>query len=140
MTIFERVRALELPEREYAVFGSGLLEALGIRRAKDVDLIVTPSLYGRLREHGWHEVRGENATTLNRDGVEAALPSEYVPASAGIDEPEALLHDTLDIEGISFVRPEYLIACKRGYNRPKHLEDVEMLERYLAEHPELAKP
>jgi hypothetical protein len=51
--IVSRVKELNLPLGEYCVFGSGVLEIYGIRKAKDVDLLVTENLYNKLKKEGW---------------------------------------------------------------------------------------
>lgn len=43
--IFERIKKFNLPEGQYAVFGSSLLDVFGIRPAADLDIIVTPELF-----------------------------------------------------------------------------------------------
>lgn len=53
MDIYKEIDQLDLPTGEYVVLGSGILGALGIRAIADVDLLVTPSLFARLRERGW---------------------------------------------------------------------------------------
>src|SRR5687768_15812064 len=52
MTVFERVKALNLPADQYVVVG-GAMEAHGIRNALDIDLVVTPQLFERLLAEGW---------------------------------------------------------------------------------------
>lgn len=49
MTIFEDVKKLNLPTDQYAVVGSGVMSAHGIRSHHDVDLIVTKNLFEILR-------------------------------------------------------------------------------------------
>jgi len=53
MNIIERVQPLELPAVDYIVIGSGVLDALGLRPANDIDLVVSEPLFGRLRQRGW---------------------------------------------------------------------------------------
>lgn len=39
--IFEKVKELNLPSGKYVVVGSGILDAMGIRPASDVDIAAT---------------------------------------------------------------------------------------------------
>jgi hypothetical protein len=41
LNIFEKVKELNLPFGKYVVVSSGVLDALGIRSASDVDIAVT---------------------------------------------------------------------------------------------------
>ena len=56
MGIIERVKKLRLPFGQYVVIGSGTLDALGIRRAVDIDIAVLSELHAALRATGeWEE-------------------------------------------------------------------------------------
>ena len=46
MTIFQRVRNLHFPLGEYVIIGGGILEALGIRDTRDLDIVVTVGSVG----------------------------------------------------------------------------------------------
>ena len=71
MDIIERVKKLDLPSGKYVVIGSGILEALGIRPAKDVDISVTMDLYQTLRSTGeWTEEERYDKIFLGKDGIE----------------------------------------------------------------------
>jgi hypothetical protein len=61
MNIFDEIRKLDLPQvpnvpagqtRQYAVVGSGVLAAHGIRDFKDIDLLATAELYEKLPAYG----------------------------------------------------------------------------------------
>lgn len=55
MRIVDRVKDLGLPADEFIVFGSGPLEAFGIRETRDVDLFISKALYKQLQASGWEE-------------------------------------------------------------------------------------
>jgi hypothetical protein len=42
-----------------------------------------------------------------------------------------LIKDAVLIKGISFVRVEEVIACKRAYNRQKDQDDIAAIENYV---------
>ncbi|MFA5841907.1 MAG: hypothetical protein WC835_03050 [Candidatus Paceibacterota bacterium] len=44
MNIAQRVKKLNFPIGEYVVVGSGLLDALGLRKANDIDVAITQKL------------------------------------------------------------------------------------------------
>ena len=52
LNIFERVRRLNLPRGEYIVVG-GSMEAHGLRKAHDVDIVATTTLFEELLYQGW---------------------------------------------------------------------------------------
>jgi len=129
--IFSRVRALNLPAGQYAVFGSALLDAWGIRRAVDLDIVATPELYAKLKADGWEEkqahgfpmlVRGEaNVTTVQNKPTDG----EYCP------DRLALVREAVVVGDVPFVKIEEVVACKRAYNRPKDRKDIASIERYI---------
>lgn len=53
MDIFYEVEKLNLRKNEFVVLGSGILAALGIRNADDIDLLIQPELFEKLKKEGW---------------------------------------------------------------------------------------
>jgi hypothetical protein len=53
MEIIKEVKSLNLPIGQYVVFGSGPLQIHGIRESNDVDLLVLPGLFEKLKGEGW---------------------------------------------------------------------------------------
>lgn len=45
VSLIERIKELRLPEGQFMVSGSGILDVLGIRSAEDIDLLVSPELF-----------------------------------------------------------------------------------------------
>ncbi len=52
MDLISRIKALDLPVGQYIVFGSSVMEMHGIRKAKDIDVVVTQVLYTELKNRG----------------------------------------------------------------------------------------
>ena len=126
--IVERVRALGLPESQLVVIGSGLLDALGLRHSTDVDLVVTPELFDRLK----HDARFS---------VQHKAEEEYLlvdDAELWLDWKGSTFEDLRDnammIDGIAFVHPDILIARKTERGTPKDMNDIALLKDYLHDH------
>jgi hypothetical protein len=139
VTIFERVRALQLPKGEYALMGSALLDAWGLRPANDIDLIVTPTLYDELKRRGWEERRKENGFRyLSHRDVQAVSSSERhaPPFHEYPRSKQTLVDEAVLIRGVAFAPAEDIIAVKKIYGREVDLEDIRLMERYLASHPQ----
>ena len=45
MEILERIRSLNLPDKEFVVMGSANLEVKGIRKAGDLDIMIEKDLF-----------------------------------------------------------------------------------------------
>lgn len=70
MDIFRKVKDLNLPYGQYVIFGSGPLEAHGIRKTRDVDLLITTKLYKELKTRGWQEKAWSEGTCyLVKDNI-----------------------------------------------------------------------
>lgn len=118
-TLLTELKGLGLPADEYAVYGSGPLAVRGIRRANDVDLIVTERLYEKLEGHllpGDGKQLSEN--------IEAFRTWPGAPATV-----EELIARADIIDAIRFVRLADVAAWKAWRGRPKDLEDVGLLQR-----------
>lgn len=51
--VIAETKKLDLSRGEYVVIGGGLLNALGVRPAKDVDLLVSQAVFDKLVQEGW---------------------------------------------------------------------------------------
>jgi predicted nucleotidyltransferase len=129
MTIFEKVRELNLPIGEYVVVGSGIMEALGIKKANDVDLVVTPDLFKKLAENGWKS----HARPNGEHGLQKGIASAYLDVNCGDCNPTTgeLLKESLIIDGIPFITLKRLMCFKNAYAREKDFKDIELIKNYL---------
>lgn len=131
MTIIERVKSLDFPLDELVVIGSGLLDALGLRMAHDIDLAVSPRLFAELKAEGnytWSVTRGEEV--LEGEGIE-------IWQSWGMDDGlqyDALKKSGVMIDGVRFCHPSIVIEHKRIRASKKDQTDIQLLEAYVATH------
>jgi hypothetical protein len=135
MDIYTEIEHLDLRSGEYVVIGSGVLGALGIRSITDVDLLVSPLLFARLRERGWEY------STLVYDGqlrerlafgVAEAFQDFWYGAQH--PDPKKLIADAEMIKGVPFLPLIQLLTIKHALNRPKDQSDITLIENYLAGH------
>ena len=133
MDIISRVKALNLPIGKYCVFGSGLQEIHGLKKAKDVDLLVTEDLYNELKNQGWKRkwffwrtlwckriVSGENEAFTNLFWGLTYRPDTHALIV------RAEIHD-----GIPFLRLEDLLEFTKRLPRKKDKRHAEIIENYL---------
>lgn len=132
MDIFERVKKFNLPLGEYAVFGSALLDVWSLRKAKDLDIIVTPELFEKLKKEGWEKRQGNGFPILSKDDADVTTVQDKPTDGGYCPDRLQLIKDAEIINGVPFVRIEEVIACKKDYNRPKDIEDINMIENYLS--------
>lgn len=129
MGIIEQVKKLNFPSGEYVVVGSGILDALGIRKAGDVDIAVIPGLLSRLRTTGeWEEEMRYGKLFLKGDNIDI-IPelnwSEYPTTTA-----EAIASAEI-IDGVPFMNLNELKKFKTALGRTKDFDDIALIDAYL---------
>ncbi len=127
MTIFDEVKKINLPLGQYAVVGSGVMSAHGIRQHGDVDLIVTTELFEKLKKGGW-EMSKEKKNVIKYGNYEADIDckyGEYQPNSKELIETAEI------INGIPFIKLDEVIKFKKALNRDKDKNDIQLINNYL---------
>lgn len=129
--IISKIKNLNLPEGQYMVMGSAILQVLGIRSANDVDLLVSPELFLELEEkRGWY-VHPKYPTSLdNEDQTAGAKQSlDFMEQNYTLKEalPSAYWY-----KGIPFGSLEMLVDAKTQLGREKDLKDIQLIREYLS--------
>lgn len=129
MDIVRKVKELNLPDGGYVVIGSSVMDVLGIREAIDIDLVVSPEVYEKLRqEEGWEEKFLYGMNYLIKDEYEVWLSWDNENNEPNLKD---LLNGAHIIEGMSFVDIKRLLDWKKRKGRDKDLIDVGLIEKYL---------
>lgn len=133
MDAISRIKALNLPIGKYVVFGSSVMEVHGIRKAKDVDLIVDKDIYEELKKRGWKRYwffkRVLTCKALKNGGNEAFSHIKWKTYRVENDE---LFKNAEIIDGVPFMQLEEYLRYKRCLPRAKDKKDVELIEAYFA--------
>ncbi|OGZ06094.1 MAG: hypothetical protein A2845_01615 [Candidatus Lloydbacteria bacterium RIFCSPHIGHO2_01_FULL_49_22] len=132
MNIVERVKKLDLPAGEYVVVGSGILDALHIREAQDIDIAVVPALLARLRaKGGWEEEERYGKVFLKKGDI------EIIPQLSWEDYPtttEEAIDSAMIIEGVPFMNLAELCKFKKALGREKDQTDIALINAYKEAH------
>ena len=132
MTITERVRELDLPFGKYVIIGSGIMDALGIRTAGDVDIAILPELHKELLASGeWEQEEKYGHIHLKREGVEI---TPDLPWEAYATTTQEAIDSATVIDGIPFMNLEELKKFKKALGREKDYRDIDLIDTYIAEH------
>ena len=122
-SFFDEARALNLPLGEYAIFGSGPMVVRGIREGRDIDIIVTKSLFEKLRDRYSEHIHEEK---LELGKIE--LSSKCLDYS---DEEIGTLISTAEtIEWLSFASLDEVVKFKKRLAREKDIRDIGLIEEY----------
>ena len=126
---------LGLSAENSVIIGSGILDALGIRKSGDVDVVVDSGDYERLSEDS-HFTPGEN------HGRPVLLDDTFeICTSWGVLGKEYKLQDfipeTVVIDDVRYMSLDFLLRVKKSWLqdddvRQKDINDVELIEEYLA--------
>lgn len=129
MSIAERVRQLNLPADEFIVIGSGVLDALGLRQAGDIDLVMTAELFARIVQLPDWQVAAKHGELIASNADAEAFLSWGSDGRPNFDE---LQRSALVIDGIQYADPRFVIDWKQQRGTDKDLRDVELLKEYIS--------
>jgi hypothetical protein len=134
-SLFSVLHLLNLPERQYAVFGGACLTARGIRDTSDLELFVTNDLYTSLKLKNWRErvTSSTNAPYVTTSiGEIAVLAFQQCGSGAWVPDVETYISEPEIINGYPFMPLEAMRSWKSVTARPKDVEDVKLIDTYLA--------
>jgi len=124
--VLSELPKLELDPDKFVVVGSGVLDALGIRRANDIDFVTDELTYTELADKGWK--KAENSPSLVSGDFEVYLTWDSKDGRPNFAD---LHENSQQIDGYNFVKLERLLDWKKRVARPKDLLDVEKIEAFL---------
>jgi hypothetical protein len=125
LRIFQQIRQLGLPDGQYIVVGGGLLVALGLLEwDEDIDVAVSQDVFEAYQNEGWKTEEWQGKQVL-KSGV------YDIGVGFGDWSLEELLADALVLRGMPFISPTKLLAWKQQMNRPKDVEHIALLQKYL---------
>ncbi len=132
MNIIEKIKELNFAPGKYVVVGSGTLEALGIRQARDIDIAVLPELLAQLRATGeWEEEDRHGKIFLKKENIDIISQLSWPEYTTTTEEA---LASSVVIDGINFMNLNELKKFKRALGREKDFVDIELIDKYLKVH------
>ncbi len=125
-TILEVVRSLNLPARDYAIFGSGPLLARGIiDDVNDIDIICRADAWQQAQELGELVYLDEyDVHVVSIDNQRITIGTSWGIGEFNIDE---LIDTAEELNDLPFVRLRYVVEYKKIARRPKDLEHLRRL-------------
>ena len=128
--LLERLRGLDLPIGQYAVFGSGPLLVRGIiEDVGDLDVLVKRAAWERVGRIGTLVEIEAGVMTVSIDDGALTFGRSWAYGDFDIEE----LIDTAEIiDGLPFVLLEHVVAFKEVADRPKDRTHLELLAEWSA--------
>lgn len=126
----DQLTELHLPQRSFVVMGSGILEALNIRMAEDIDMVVNQEVYTHFLDTGWTERIASNGA----EGLERGIFQAYDTWNdeGVVKTLDELLINAEWVNGIPFNSLARLSLYKKRRGRGKDIADLELIERFMS--------
>jgi hypothetical protein len=130
------LQKLGLNPNNSLIVGSGILQALGIRNSQDIDVVASQEIFDHLKKSGNFRVAEDHGREILRnDSFEIGTEWDV------LDKPyrfEDFVNDSIVINGVRFITIDFLYKAKKSwvegnYARPKDIEDVRLIEKYMSE-------
>lgn len=129
--LFDEVRALKLPQGQFALFGSAPIGVRGLKMCNDIDVIVNSAFFESCKKSGAWTIKifeKDGSEYLSRGNVE--LWDEWGPGNWDID---TLIAAAEIIDGLPFVTLENVVRWKTINGREKDLKDIALIADFLSE-------
>ena len=135
---------LELDPANSIVIGSGILEALGIRSSRDIDLVVDQESYQLLESRSdLEESSNCNTPVLVGQANDVRRELEIYPWWSVLNADRDLTdlsRQSVVIRAVRYVSLDFLLAVKQSWlegdnARPKHRADVDLIQNYQKGRP-----
>lgn len=134
MSIKSELFSLGLDEDNSIVIGSGILDALGIRKSNDIDVVVKDKDFQRLKGMDKFNVRElPSKEIIYNDLLEIGTSWSVLDEEVHFEQ---LYKDSVVIEGVRYSSLDSLYVAKVLYSktpdvRQKDLDDIRLIEEYL---------
>ncbi len=130
----QRLNELELDSNNSVVIGSGIMQALGLRQSRDLDLVVPRDAYQRLSSRD--DLTADQANghpVLAGDKLEVFW---FWKAIGGERDFDYLKRRSVVIDAIRYISLEFLLDVKEGWvvageDRPKDHGDIRLIRNHL---------
>lgn len=125
----EKLKKLNLPVGQYAIFGSGILAVKNIREASDLDIIAKLELFNKLWEKYPECIADKPYRCLVIDGIE--IVDNKWDNDNNQESTDKMIDNAEIIDGLPYVNLQDTILWKTQQNREKDLRDIELINNYL---------
>ncbi|MBP8590952.1 hypothetical protein KBI33_00590 [Candidatus Shapirobacteria bacterium] len=117
------------------VIGSGILEAIGVRKSHDIDLVVLPKVFNFLKDSGKFALSYAHGREVLSGASLEISASWYVLGEKYYFKD--LIGESIVIDGVRYITVDFLYKVKKswfeeGSARPKDIKDIKLIEKYFA--------
>lgn len=130
-----KLATLGLNSRNSIVIGSGILNALGIRKSGDIDVVVDEATYARIKDGGhFQEEQHYGRSVLVDNNFEIGTSWGVIGKDQTLSD---LVEQSITLDEVRYTTLDFLLAVKKSWLRDenvrqKDIDDVKLIEEYLA--------
>ena len=134
MNIKSNLGKINLNQNNSIVIGSGILNALSIRKIKDIDLVVDSNAYIRLSSDKHFEKSENHGQEILTDELfEIGRNWDVMGKNRNFKD---FLPDSIVINDVRYITLQFLLDVKKSWVkdkdvRQKDIDDIELIENYL---------
>jgi hypothetical protein len=134
MNIKEELEKFNLTPDNCIVVGSGILNALNIRKSKDIDVVVEGNVYQQFVTNNlFRKIDVHGREVFTNELLEVGTSWDV---SGKVWRFNDLIDNSVVIDGVRYITLEFLLAAKRGFLLEekvlqKDIDDVHSIENYL---------
>ncbi len=133
----DKLQEIGLNSDNSVIIGSGILQALKIRKSMDIDLVVTQEAYDSLEKSGKFAVLTDHSRKILKDDAFDIGTDWNVLGK--IYRLEDFANDSIIIGGVRYATLDFIYRVKsswvkEGCARPKDFKDVKLIETYMKTH------
>ena len=129
---FETLRRLNLPANQFVVVGSGALSIRDLRDSKDLDLIVTGSLWEQMIQIFPIGINSFGVQNLGLENdIEILNPTQSIFGNSKIVPLKEIFEKADMFDGVKFINLDHLRKIKLKLGREKDFKDIELIDQYL---------
>lgn len=129
------LQELGLNQDNSIVIASGILEALGIRKSKDIDIVANQEVYDSLKKSGqFNATKNHGREILADDKFEIGTSWTVLGKSHKLED---FIDKSIIIDGVRYITINFLYKAKKSWLlqknvRQKDIEDVKLIEKYIS--------
>jgi hypothetical protein len=120
--LLKKLRELDLPSGQYAIYGSGPMAVRRLRDAHDLDVVVKNKLYKKLRKK-YKEVESGRIKIGDID--------IFSSSNVLINNPDEVIKRAETFQRFKFIRLDDLVRWKQKLGREIDLKDIKLIREYL---------
>jgi hypothetical protein len=130
-----KLATLRLNASNSVVIGSGILDALGMRKSNDIDVVVDEATYARIKDGGhFQEKQHYGRSVLVDDSFEVNTHWGVLGKDQTLSD---LIEQSITIDDVRYITLDFLLAVKKSWLlddnvRQKDIDDVKRIEEFLA--------